>query len=227
MFSVFHGRALTSKKGFRHTSTMIQPKITQLGGHQHSKALVPVQAKKVPKFYTKKSFDKNNPATAQLLIENHGRVVQDLKNFTGRTLTRVSGPVRRRKQQHRLEPAAMRHILERHSPRHFAGKFKSKENFFAEGVTVAQISALAVLVYRNGRRMQRRPPKPGEVVDKTFFQMTARVNGVAYVLGLHGSKVVQFYPKKDSVAAPGPTRELLARLRAGRKPILVPEPEKE
>lgn len=225
MLSVFRSRALTPKQGLRHKSTTTQPKITRLAGHQHSKALVPVKAKKVPKIYTKKTFDKNDPATAQLLIENRARVLQDTKDFTGRTLTRVSGTVRRRKRQHRFEAAALRHILERHSPRHFAGRFKSKENFFDVDVTVGQISALAILVYRNGRRMQRRPLKPGEVVDKTFFQITGRVNGIAYVMGLHGSKLVQFYPKKDSVAVPGPTGELLALLRARRIPVLVPESE--
>lgn len=227
MLKVFHSRVLTPKQGVRYKTTTIQPKATRLSGQPHSTALVPVKAKKIPKLYTKKTFDKQDPATAQLLIENGARVVQDTMNFKGRVLTRVTGTLRRHKRQHRFEQAALRHILERHSPRHFAGKFKSKENFFPEDVTIAQISALMVLVYRNGRRMQRRPPKPGEVVDKTFFQMTGRVNGIAYVLGLHGSKVVQFYPKKDSVAVPGPTRELLARLRAGRKPVLVAEPEKE
>ncbi len=227
MLRMFRPRVSTPKQGARHKTTTIQPRPTRLSSLPHSTALVAVKAKKIPKTYSKQTFDKQDPATAQLLIENSARLAQDTMHFTGRLLTRVTGTSRRHKRQHRFEQAALRHILERHSPRHFAGKFKSKENFFPEDITIAQISALIVLVYRNGRRMQRRPPKPGEIVDKTFFQMTGRVNGVAYVLGLRGSKVVQFYPKKDSVAVPGPTRELLARLRAARTPVLVAAPEKE
>ena len=227
MLKALHALRRTPTRGARFTTTPFHPPANRLSGRPFSTALVVVKAMKVPKTYNRKTFNKKDPATAQLLIENATRLAQDTMNFTGRVLTRVTGTLRKHKRQHRLGPAAMRHILARHSPRHFAGKFKSKENFFPEDITVAKINALVSLVYRNGRRMQRRRPKPGEVVDKTFFQMTGRVNGVVYVLGLHGPNVVQFYPKKDSVAVPGPTMALLALLRARRKPILAAAPEKE
>jgi hypothetical protein len=226
MLTAFRRRVLAPRQGVRYKATTI-PTATRLSGQPHSTPQGLVLAMKVPDVYDKKTFDPQDPASAQLLVDNNARVVQDTTNFTGRVLTRVTGTLRRHKRQHLFEQAALRHILERHSPRHFAGKFKSKENFFPQDITIAQISALILLVYRNGRRMQRRPPKPGQVVDKTFFQMTGRVNGVAYVLGLHGGKVVQFYPKKDSVAVPGPTGEQLAPLRAAWKPVVVAEPEKE
>jgi hypothetical protein len=227
MMKVLRFRGPTPKRGVGYKTTTIQPTDTRLSDQSRSTALVLVKAKEVPEFYTKKTFDKQDPATAQLLIENGARVVQDTMDFKGQVLTRVTGTLRRRKRQHRIEQAALRHILKRHSPRHFAGKFKLKENWFPKDITIAQIIALMVLVYRNGRRMQRRPAEPGHVVDKPFFRMTGRVNGVAYVLGLNGPKVVQFYPRKDSVAVPGPTRELLARLKAGRTPVPAAEPEKE
>jgi hypothetical protein len=109
------------------------------------------------------------------------RVINDLRDFDSRIMKYGDSVFM-------LDRSGLKHILERHHPEYWNGSKKADQSYFARGVDIDEIvDAIERVMMQNRER----------VIEKGslgMYQISGRVNGEKYVLGLKNGRVGQFYP---------------------------------
>jgi len=83
-----------------------------------------------------------------------------------------------------LDKKGMKHILERHHPRYWAGGIKATQSFFPKNITIPEIKSLIYQVLEQNK---------GNLTKVGRYDIRGVVNGVNYKLGLNKGRVAAFF----------------------------------
>ncbi|WP_338686578.1 polymorphic toxin-type HINT domain-containing protein [Streptomyces acidiscabies] len=87
-----------------------------------------------------------------------------------------------------LDKKGMEHILTRHHPKYWDGSVKKTQSFFDPNMSVSDVqNAIGEVMKQNRDTLLQRG-------SKGMYQISGKVNGVDYVLGMNKGRVGQFYP---------------------------------
>lgn len=138
-------------------------------------------------------------ATAKLIIKGGKYVIQvgskiyravsssvaknSLKSF--KTSTYLTG-----NSKFLLTKSDMEHMLVRHHPKYWTGGVKAKQTFFSPNLSINDINNIALQVAKQNRSILQLRGTNG------IYQVTGKVNGVSYTLGISKGHIKQLYPNK-------------------------------
>ncbi|MFD1116916.1 RHS repeat-associated core domain-containing protein [Sphaerisporangium aureirubrum] len=88
-----------------------------------------------------------------------------------------------------LDKKGMDHILKRHHPKYWDGSQKAEQTFFDESMSVEDVTKAIGAIMRQNRSVLLQ-----KGTSRTF-QITGKINGITYVLGIKNGRIGQFYPK--------------------------------
>lgn len=88
-----------------------------------------------------------------------------------------------------LTKTDMKHMLERHHPKYWNGTAKTKQTFLNPNLSVTDVKKIALSIAKQNKKTLS---KKG---TNSTFQVTGKVDGVTYVLGITKGHIKQLYPK--------------------------------
>ncbi|NKZ01051.1 hypothetical protein [Nocardiopsis alborubida] len=109
------------------------------------------------------------------------RVINDLRDFDSRIMKYGDSVFM-------LDRSGLKHILERHHPAYWNGSKKADQSYFLQSMSIDDV------VDAIGQVMNQ---KKGELIEKGslgMYQISGKVGGEKFVLGLKNGRVGQFYP---------------------------------
>ncbi|WP_450152388.1 polymorphic toxin-type HINT domain-containing protein [Streptomyces dioscori] len=119
-----------------------------------------------------------------VLVHNSGGCLPALRNWNSKQFKFAN-------ETFLLDKKGMQHILTRHHPKYWDGSTKKQQSFFDSKMSVGDVQGAI------GQVMKQNRDRLLEKGSKGMYQMTGKVDGVDYVLGMNKGRVGQFYPVLD------------------------------
>lgn len=88
-----------------------------------------------------------------------------------------------------LTKTDMKHMLERHHPKYWNGTAKTQQTFLNPNLSVADVKKIALSIAKQNKNTLS---KKG---TNSTFQVSGKVDGVTYILGITKGHIKQLYPK--------------------------------